>query len=185
MHIKLILITIFLVILGIFALNLIAKIFVQEIAQEVVVEETETPLSHPDINKIAPQFELLDLSGGKVKLSDFLESPLILVFWTTWNLISADQIKILDDYLIKNDEDLFKIITINNQEDRSTVSSFIERGGYKIRVLLDQNGQVGESYNIKTLPITYFLDKDGIIKDIFIGALSEKMLVDKIEKILK
>ena len=91
----------------------------------------------------------------------------------------------MDDYLSENGENLFKIITINNQEDRSTVFNFIERGGYKIRVLLDQSGQAGESYKIKTLPTTYFLDKAGVIKDVFVGVLSERMLVDKVEKTLK
>lgn len=185
MKIKFIIFSIIAVLIFIFLLNLIGEVFVKEIAQEVFIENRGVAVSKANLDKPAPTFELLELYGGKAKLSEFLGSPVVLTFWTTWNSISTDQIKILDDYLAKNSENLFKIVTINNQEDRSTVFNFIERGGYKIRILLDQSGIVGESYNIRTLPTTYFLDKDGVIKDIFIGVLNERMLVDKIERTLK
>ena len=109
------------------------------------------------------------------------------IFLQSYQIInlSADQIKILDDHLAKNGEALFKIIAISSQEDRSAVANFINRGGYRVQILLDETGEVGGKYEARNLPATYFIDKNGIARDVFVGILSEKMLVEKIEQLLK
>lgn len=173
------------VILGIFLLNVVGKLFIQEITQEVAVEEGEGKVFGLNIEEEAPHWELLDLEDNTIVLSDFLEKPFILTFWASWNSMSTDQIKIFDEYLAQSGETIFRIVTINNQEDKSIVSSFIRRGGYQVRVLLDQTGEVGELYKVRTLPITYFLDKNGIIKDVFSGVLSQEMLAEKAQKIIR
>ena len=38
---------------------------------------------------------------------------------------------------------------------------------------------------VRTLPITYFLDKDGIVQDVFAGALSQEMLTEKAQQIIR
>lgn len=173
------------VILGIFLLNVVGELFIQEIIQEVAFEEGEKEVFDIDIDKKAPHWELLNLESETVKLSDFLVDPVVVTFWTSWNLMSADQIQIFDQYLSENDESLFKIVAINNQEDKSIVSNFIKRGKYEVRVLLDETGEVGELYNVRTLPLTYFIDKEGIVRDVFSGVLSKEMLVEKIEKLIR
>ncbi|MBI4837283.1 MAG: TlpA family protein disulfide reductase [Candidatus Portnoybacteria bacterium] len=190
----------FLIIIGIIILlflillilRLIGGVFIKEITQEVSVKTYEDKDAVASLNKEAPFFELPDLAGNKIKLSDFLGSPLVITFWTTWNSASADQIKIFDDFLSKNKSlpageagILFKILTINSQEDKSAVSNFIKRGGYQLNVLLDEKGAISEIYRARNLPITYFLDKNGAIKDIFMGVLNEKMLVDRSEMIIR
>ncbi len=164
---------------GVFLLNFSGGGFVKELTQEVVLEKKES-LSAV-LGKPAPYFEL-----NNAKVTDFLGAPLVVTFWATWNGASTDQIKILDDYLIKNRENLFKILAVSSQEDKSAVSSFIKRGGYqKIKILLDDRGKVTDAYKARSLPVSFFIDKEGVIKDIFIGVLSEKMLVEKAEKIIK
>ena len=170
---------------GIFLLNVIGKSFIQEIVQEVAIETAEGKVFGINIDQEAPHWELLDLNGNTTTLSDFLGKPFILTFWTTWNSMSADQIKIFDEYLSQNEKGIFEIVSINNQEDKSIVLNFIERGGYEVPVLLDETGKVGELYKVRTLPITYFLDKNGMVQDVFAGALSQEMLVEKVQKIIR
>ena len=170
---------------GIFLLNMVGKAFIQEIVQEVSIKEEERKAFGIGIDEKAPHWELFDLEGNSVKLSDFLGEPLVITFWAGWNSMSADQIKIFDEYVSQNKKGLFEIVSINNQEDKSIVLNFIQRGGYQVPVLLDETGEVGELYKVRTLPITYFLDKNGIIKDVFAGALSKEMLVEKVQKIIQ
>ncbi|MEK7558289.1 MAG: TlpA disulfide reductase family protein [Patescibacteria group bacterium] len=137
------------------------------------------------VGNAAPYFELSDIKGDRVRLSDLADTPLIITFWATWNSDSADQIKIFDDYTAKHTQGLFKIISINSQEDKSAVGAFIRRGDYIVPVLLDQTGAVGKSYGIETLPTSIFIDRDGVIREVFVGIMSEAMIVDKSEKILR
>jgi peroxiredoxin len=183
-YIKRILIVIGAIVIMFFVLHFAGNIFIKEIVQNVAPKTYENKNTAVELDKEAPFFELPDLSGNKVKLSDYLGSPLVITFWAAWNQTSADQIGILDDILSKNKSMLFKVITVNNQEDKSAVQSFVKRGGYKLNVLLDEKGAIGELYQAINLPVSYFLDKDGAIKDIFVGVLNEKMLIDKSEAII-
>lgn len=165
---------------GILVLSFAGGTLVKEVTQEVAVEEIATEFS--EVGQAAPYFELPDLKEKKVKVSDFLGKPAVITFWTTWNSLSVGQLRILSE--IKGPDPLFYAIAINSQEDRSIVSNFIERGGYEIEVLLDENGSVGELYKVKTLPITYFLDKDGNVDYIYVGLLDAESIVDKVGEIL-
>lgn len=135
-----------------------------------------------------PYFDLPDLAGGRVRSSDFADTPLVVVFWSTWNEQAADEMHIIDQYLASRsaqDGSLVKIIAINSQEERSVVSSFMGRGGYRVQALLDTQGVAGERYGIKSLPVFYFADRAGIIREIYAGMLSQSALMNKMEKILQ
>ncbi|OHB20754.1 MAG: hypothetical protein A2854_00525 [Parcubacteria group bacterium RIFCSPHIGHO2_01_FULL_56_18] len=138
------------------------------------------------VGKTAPYFDLPDMEGNYMQISDFTDTPLVLVFWATWNDQAADQMHILDEYLtsIPQEQQLVTIITIDSQEEKSVISSFMRRGGYRVRTLIDARGAVSEAYRIKSLPTTYFIGRDGIIRDAYAGLMSERMFVDKVEKIL-
>ncbi len=168
-------------IVGVVALNLLGGFFVREVIQEPALVEPLETVSGTDVKKPTPYFELPDLAGNKIKSSDFFGAPTVVSFWTTWNPAAADQIKIFDDYLRKDSRNLFNVVAISSQEDRSVVANFISRGGYEIEVLLDESGAITEAYQARNLPITYFLDEKGILRDVFIGILSEKQLVEKAE----
>lgn len=169
---------------GVLLLNLAGNPFIREITREATVERGEESVD-PRVGKSAPHFAVPDLGGVQTPLSDFLGSPVILTFWTTWNREAADQIRILDLYLAERGEALAKVIAVNSQEDRSVVASFMRRGGYRVRVLLDEKGEVGERYGARNLPRTYFIDSNGVIRKVFTGIMGEKMLVDNLEELLR
>jgi peroxiredoxin len=139
------------------------------------------------IGSRAPAFNLRDMSGKNIRLADFAGAPTIVVFWSTWNKDSADQIKIIDDYSrdYKDRAGLVHIVAINSQEDESVVSSFIRRGGYITSSLLDTFGDVTNLYSVHSLPTFFFIGRDGVIHDTEIGIMSEKVLVEKVENLLK
>ena len=126
------------------------------------------------LNKKVPFFDLANLSDKRIKLSDFTDKPFVIVFWATWNVESANQLKILDEYItsLKKENNFVSIISINSQEELSLVKSFIKRGGYDVPVALDSNGSLTEDFNIKSLPTAFFVDRDGIVREIYSGVLS-------------
>lgn len=163
---------------GVFLLGAVGKTFIREITQDVDIKESSTQLSGIQPGDSAPYWQLEDLDGDAVALSDFLGKPLVLIFWASWNLQSVDQLNILDEYVSGHPNSFFDIAMINNQEDRSVVNNFFKRGGYNLRTFLDETGEIGELYKVQTLPITYFVDKDGAVQGAFVGVLSADMLED-------
>jgi len=171
---------------GIAGLSLLGRFLVSEITQEVILKGAILPEEErAEIGKDAPFFDLPGLETKAAKLSDFLGAPLVLTFWTSWNQASADQIKIFDDFLAENPAMGFKILAINNQEDRSAAASFYNRGGYRIPVLLDESGAVGELYAVRVLPATFFIDEEGKIAAVLTGIVSEEALLETLSQFLR
>lgn len=139
------------------------------------------------LNNRLPYFDLPTLVGDRVRSSDFIDDPLIIVFWATWNMQAADQIYILDQYLADQESpsQFVKIVAIDSQEEKSIVSSFIKRGGYQVQTLLDTQGITSGQYALKSVPTFFFVDRTGVIREIYSGIMSQSTLMSKIEGILQ
>lgn len=185
---KRILIIISTFVVGIVLIYIIAlNFFEREPPQEIALEYEETVgdiEGGEKINYLAIDFELSDVQGEKVKLSDYANKIIILLFWNIWNSNAQDQFVILDSYYqeIKNNQDIV-LVAVNNQEDKSIISNFIRRGEYALPVLIDEDGKIGETYGISVLPATYFIDKQGYVKHVFIGLMNKDAIKSEIENL--
>ncbi|HRY62955.1 MAG TPA: TlpA disulfide reductase family protein [Candidatus Paceibacterota bacterium] len=164
-------------------LNLLGKVFIEEMSQNLFVEQAGAIDNEvAAISEVSPYFELQNLNGKLIKITDYKGSPVVVVFWNSWNDIAVSQIKILDEMSDKYSK-IFKILTINNQEKRESVANFIRRGSYnKMEVLLDVNGGIGDAYEARNMPAFYFIDKNGLLMDKYYGFLDEKQIVEKMSK---
>ena len=70
------------------------------------------------------------------------------------------------------------ILAINLSESPSQAEEFRASYVLSFPVLLDTKGKVAKEYNVRSIPETLFIDKNGIIQDVKIGAFSGK---DEIE----
>jgi cytochrome c biogenesis protein CcmG/thiol:disulfide interchange protein DsbE len=53
-------------------------------------------------------------------------------------------------------------------------------------ILLDTTGQMGNVYQLQSLPSSYFIDREGIIREVVIGGpMAEALLRTRIEEILR
>lgn len=151
----------------------------------------DTPSETPDavsdlIGKKAPYFDLANTHGDHVNFTQVVGTPLVLVFWATWESRAADQIPIIESYVAQLPEkDVVRIIPISSQEDRSIVTSFIRRGGYVSDSLIDEQGSVSADYGIRGLPTVVCIDRDGIVRDVHTGLLSAQALGEKVETIMQ
>jgi len=135
--------------------------------QPTAVEETQ-------VGNPAPDFELQDLDGQATSLSELWGSPVMLNFWATWCGPCRYEMPYLQEIYDEWSEKELVVLAIDVSESASTVERFLQAEGYSFPVLLDTRGVVGKKYNIRAIPTTYFIDKDGIIQGIKIGAFQSK-----------
>jgi peroxiredoxin len=75
------------------------------------------------------------------------------------------------------------IITVNLGEDKATVQNFIEKNKYTFPVLLDVNNEVAALYGIRSIPTSYFIDKEGYVVNGKIGGMSLDEMRSYVESI--
>lgn len=126
--------------------------------------------SGPEIGKLAPDFTLTGLDGQEVSLSGFRGQPVLLNFWATWCGPCRMEMPLLQDVYEKWTGKGLVLLVVNVQESPDLVKEFIEDAGYTFPVLLSPGSKVPLAYNIRGIPATFFIDADGVIRDVKVGA---------------
>jgi peroxiredoxin len=129
-------------------------------------------------NRLAPDFELPSINGGKVKLSSFRGKVVILNFWTKTCRPCLEEMPSIADLAkaLKAHPDVV-LLTITTDESatdaRDTMKSVLGGGDPPFEVLVDAESEiVRDKYGTKLFPETWFIDRDGVIRARFDGARS-------------
>jgi len=140
------------------------------------------PVGYEEGNR-APEFTLKDLNDNVVKLSDFRGKIVIVNFWGIFCTPCKEELPFFQAISDNETARGFKILAINFKEGTNTVRSFIDGEEYTFTVLLDNDppGEVHTLYNISLWPTTFFIDADGIIREIKDESFDSQ---DEIEDIL-
>jgi peroxiredoxin len=140
-----------------------------------------TPAQGPEVGKLAPDFKLQSLDGQTVSLGDFRGNPVLLNFWASWCGPCRFEMPFLQE-IFESKEWSGKglvILTIDIGENPSVVKEFMENYDLSFPALLDTDQNLALEYNIRAIPTTFFIDKDGIIQDIKVGAFSSKTEIER------
>jgi hypothetical protein len=73
------------------------------------------------------------------------------------------------------------LLAINSGETEARAEKFMQANGYSFTVLLDRYQDVVPFYRVSGYPTTFFIDADGVIQAIKVGAFVN---VEQIEKSL-
>ncbi len=137
----------------------------------VVSSPTAAPMG-PRVGDRAPDFRLGTVDGSTMRLADLENQPLILNFWATWCDPCRDELQTLD--AIKG-EDLI-VLPIAVRQPSEEVTAFAADLELDLPLLLDANGQVGESYQVRGLPTSLFVDRQGVVVARHVGPLDQETL---------
>jgi cytochrome c biogenesis protein CcmG/thiol:disulfide interchange protein DsbE len=134
------------------------------------------------IGSPAPDFTLQTPDGQTFSLSDLKGHPVMVNFWATWCDYCKLEMPFLDAVAVDTArvDGGLKVVAVDVQESADAVRSFQQTHDMPFQVVLDAKGQVANLYNVKGLPTTYFIDKDGIIKYVKVGALASQKDIDTI-----
>jgi thiol-disulfide isomerase/thioredoxin len=113
-------------------------------------------------------FNLLNLNGKKVTLSDLKGKIVFLNFWTTWCSPCREEMPSMQTLYTRFKDKDFALIAVNFNESADVVKKFFKEYKLTFTALLDSDGEIGAAFGIRSIPATYILDKNGgIIGKVF------------------
>ncbi len=137
---------------------------------------------------LAPDLALEDSNGQLVRLSDLRGRPVLVNFWASWCPPCQAEMpalqRVYDDY----GEQGYVILAVNTtfQDSEAEALAFIEERGLTFPVLWDWDGDAARRYEVRSMPTSFFIDADGIIRDVVIGGpMSEGLLRAQAEQMLQ
>jgi len=131
--------------------------------------------------KAAPGFELYNLAGDQVSLAGLRGRPVVVNFWALSCPYCLDEMPYFQQLKDSYDDSVQSpvILLINIGNPASAIESYMNSQNLSLTVLLDSRAQVAGVYNVTGIPVTLFIDKDGIIRDIAYGAFPSLGALEK------
>ena len=125
----------------------------------------------PTLGTDSPPFQLVDLEGTRIALSDFKGKVVLLNFWATWCGPCRVEMPAMENLYQDLQKEGLEVLAISIDPQGIVVTQpFQEAMGLTFTILHDSDYQVGAAYGARTLPMTYLIDREGIIRHRIFGA---------------
>ncbi|AMP99499.1 Thiol-disulfide isomerase and thioredoxin [Pedobacter cryoconitis] len=121
------------------------------------------------VTKPAPDVTLTDINGKAVKLSDYRGQIVVIDFWSTVCKPCVAAFPAFQRLVNFYKEEPFRLFVLNEGEDAATVKPYMEKNGYKLNVLFDNNEAIFKALNALGTPQKFVIDANGNINQTSIG----------------
>ena len=158
------------------------------LSAEQITAAPNDAVAAPQQGFAAPDFELKTSTGETVKLSDLRGQAVLINLWATWCPPCREEMQSIEKVYQEYKEQDFTVLAVNMtyQDNASSIMPFVDEQGLTFPILLDETGDMANAYQLRSLPSSYFVRRDGIINEVVIGGpMSEALLRTRIEAILK
>jgi len=129
-----------------------------------------------------PNFSAEDQEGNPVYLSDFIDRPTVVLFWTSWcSFCKLGMDAMAEVYELTGDEVQFLAVnlsTMGSGRDELTIGrTFMEEAGFPFISIYDIYGEAERAYGVTAVPLMLFIEADGTLVHQQLGFLAADALV--------
>ncbi|MCA1030189.1 redoxin domain-containing protein [Bacillus timonensis] len=127
-----------------------------------------------EIGNQAPDFSLQQMDSTNVKLSSFIGKKVILNFWASWCGPCEAEMPEMQVFHEESGEEVV-ILAVNlttTEKGLDTVTAYVKEKELAFPILLDVTGTVNNTYQVYSLPTSFFIDTKGIIQHKVVGAMT-------------
>ena len=139
------------------------------IARAELLDTAATGSVGLDVGQYAPDFEISTPEGKRVRLSDLRGRPAVINFWATWCGSCLSEMPDLKALQAERGVDNVSILAINAGETRAQADEFIDFLDAPFVFGLDPGLVVSDAYGVYGLPMSVFLDSEGVVRGIYRG----------------
>lgn len=126
---------------------------IEQIADTTNTSTQEEVSQTKDLNAVYEDFTTVDDEGKEIKLSDYKDQAVMVLFWNSENEDSIEMLKRVNAMYPKY-KDTVKVLAINtkNEKDLEILNEI------EVPVYYDQNQEIVNQYNITELPAMLYIN---------------------------
>ena len=125
-----------------------------------------------------PAVTLPALHGAQLDTVSLIGRPVLVNIWATWCGPCRREMPALT-LLSHRMGPGFSVIAIDQGEDARVVNAYVKQFGVDFPVYLDRDQRMGTMLHLVGLPSSFFIDRNGVVKDAVDGEMTYQMMTDK------
>jgi cytochrome c biogenesis protein CcmG/thiol:disulfide interchange protein DsbE len=165
--------------------KLLLRIFTIAVCAALLIVVNRPTTHFPSHPHQAPEFELRDLNGNQVHLSDFRGKAIVFNFWATWCAPCRREIPWFIEFQKEYGPRRLQIIGVSMDDGASdAIGSFVRRIGIDYVVLLGDSHVSSLYGGVEVLPTTYYISPHGGVIASVNGMISKTEVEQDIKEVL-
>ena len=157
-------------------------------AQAEVVTLASSDLDLPvgtRVGELAPDFTGTTLEGEPFRLSELRGKTVLINVFASWCGPCRLEMPHLVQVSNELDPEEVVFLGLNLQENPEAVSAFKEEFGIEFPLILNEDGKLTNGlYTPIGLPTSWFIDKDGVVRYVFSGAMTREVLENVLDDVI-
>lgn len=148
---------------------------------------TSGKIPAPQSGFLAPDFTLETSAGEIITLSELRGRPILINLWASWCGPCRQEMPAIQRTFEMYQDRGFTVLAVNvtAQDNESAALAFVKEYGLTFPILMDREGDVARIYENRALPSSFFVDRDGVIREVVIGGpMAEALLVTRVQSLL-
>lgn len=145
----------------------------------------------PTQGDTAPAFAGTDIDSRQVSLTELRGRPVWLIFAATWCTGCRTEMPDVRDAVTAYGDDV-QVVVVYVGESASAVRSYSDRVGNRggdhggssgsgLAEVADQSQEISAAYGVMGVPSHFFIDGDGVVREVHVGLLSPEQMTRSIE----
>ena len=138
----------------------------------------------PLLDRPAPTFQLARLDGGSVRLEDYRGRPVIVNFWASWCEPCKAEFQLFRAARKSHIAERLEILGVVYNDSPDAARRFFAAQKGEWPALADPGGAVARAYGVLALPITYYVDREGVVRWVSYGPPPPDAFEEQLRRIL-
>jgi peroxiredoxin len=127
----------------------------------LIVWGSSTAANQPSM---APDFTLKSHEGVNIKLSELRGQVVMVNFWASWCGPCRQEMPLLQQLYDRYQSLGFALLGVNVDEDQVAANKILKELPVSFPILYDKRSKVSKAYQVKAMPSTFIVDRDGRIR---------------------
>jgi peroxiredoxin len=136
---------------------------------------------------LAPDFNLKKIHGGQLELSSLKGKAVLIDFWDTWCPPCRKALPHLQEISDAYADDLVVVGIAMGRDGEKKVRDYVEQNNLTFPMVLadaPQYSVMRDFGGIQSIPTTFLIDRDGVIQEIWTGAMPKAEYEKAVRKVL-
>jgi cytochrome c biogenesis protein CcmG, thiol:disulfide interchange protein DsbE len=136
------------------------------------------------VGEQAPALVVPQVGGGTIDLASLRGKPVWINFMATWCPPCEDEFPLMNGFAARYGSTGLVIIAVDVREEEGAVAAFADQLNATFPLGLDADGKVSATWDAIALPVHFWIDAEGIVRDGALGGIGPDVMAAGLKTIL-